>query len=353
MPYTPYQVSGPERVNPQSGANSGIWLLLQVLFWALGAFLFTCLWIFPNLGLLLFWNLLIPVAPLLLVVSTGLWRNVCPLATTVLFPRHFGLSAKKIIPVQWQGRLGLLAVVALYTIVPLRHAVFNTNAQATAILLMSCVITGFGMGLVFDWKSGWCSTLCPVSPVEKLYGENPWFTLPNAHCTSCVNCTVPCPDSTPNFHPGLSRKTPWHRLTGLLMIGGLPGFIWGWFQVPDHASIESLSAILSVYQYPLTGLLVSLAAYLLLKSITPVQWQRKLVGLFAASAVSCYYWYRIPALLGFGRFAKDGLLVDMRGIMSPHLVTGICIATTLFFFWWLAGREPNRRSWSIRPAFKY
>ncbi len=335
-----------------SGRNLVAWRSAQVLVWLIGAFIFTCLIFYPSLGLLLFWNLLIPVAPALLVLATGLWRNVCPLATTTLLPRHLGISSRKIMSVPWQGKLGLLAVIALFLVVPLRHAVFNTNAQATAILLFACVVIGFGMGLVFDWKSSWCSTLCPVSPVEKLYGENTLRSMPNAHCQECVNCSLPCPDSTPNFHPGLSRKTVYHRLTSLFLIGGLPGFIWGWFQVPDHHGIHDLRTLLSVYQYPFLGMLGSLLVYLLLKPITPAQWERKLVGVFAAAAVSCYYWYRIPALLGFGQFAGDGLLIDLHTRMSSQTVTGICIALALFFFWWLVWRSPNKQSWSIRPAFK-
>lgn len=335
-----------------SPAMARFWLSLQILFWALGAFLFFSLLYFPDLGLLLFWNVLIPVAPALLVVATGLWRNVCPLATTTLLPRHLGLSAKKIMPVEWQGKLSLLAVIALYLIVPLRHAIFNTNGQATAVLLFLCALTGISMGLVFDWKSGWCSTLCPVSPVEKLYGENTWMSMPNAHCKECVNCSIPCPDSTPNFHPALSKKTIYHRLSSLLLVGGLPGFIWGWFHVPDHEGIENLMVMLSVYEYPLIGTLVSLFLFLLIKPFTPAHWERKLVGTFAASAVSCYYWYRIPALFGFGRFAKDGLLIDLSTALHHQTITWICVGVTVFFFWWLVWRTPNKRSWSIRPAFK-
>lgn len=343
---------GPGSGKSLSAGKAMTWLILQGLFWVIGAFLFICLTFFPELGLLLFWNLLIPVAPLLLVVSTGLWRNVCPLATTVLLPRHLGLSSKKIMSVKWQGRLGLLAILALYLIVPLRHAIFNTSGHATAILLFTCVITGMGMGLVFDWKSGWCSTLCPVSPVEKLYGENTWMSMPNAHCKECVNCSIPCPDSTPNFHPALSKKTIYHRLSSLLLVGGLPGFIWGWFHVPDHEGIENLMVMLSVYEYPLIGTLVTLFLFLLIKPFTPAHWERKLVGTFAASAVSCYYWYRIPALFGFGRFAKDGLLIDLSTVLHHQTITWICVGVTVFLFWWLVWRRPNKRSWSIRPAFK-
>ena len=61
-----------------------IWRLLQVLVWIVGLVIFLALIFYPSIGLLLFWNILIPVAPALLVVATGVWRNICPLSTTNL-----------------------------------------------------------------------------------------------------------------------------------------------------------------------------------------------------------------------------------------------------------------------------
>jgi len=161
---------------------------------------------YPSVGLLLFWNILIPVAPLLFVLEAGLWRNICPLATTNLLPRHFGLSKRKKLSANQLGQFNLIAVLLLYLIVPLRHAVFNNNGIATGLLILSMVLAGSAMGLVYEWKSAWCSGLCPVHPVEKLYGSNTLFSLPNAHCYACQNCVVPCPDSTPNVHPVSSKK---------------------------------------------------------------------------------------------------------------------------------------------------
>jgi hypothetical protein len=69
-----------------------IWRVVQALVWLAGASILFCLLFFPALGIVLFWDILIPVAPLLLVVFTGVWRNVCPMATNALLPRHLGLS---------------------------------------------------------------------------------------------------------------------------------------------------------------------------------------------------------------------------------------------------------------------
>ena len=54
-----------------------IWRIVQTAVWLVGATILTCLLFFPKLGVLLFWNILIPVAPVLFVVAVGIWRNVC------------------------------------------------------------------------------------------------------------------------------------------------------------------------------------------------------------------------------------------------------------------------------------
>lgn len=327
------------------------WRTVQAIVWMLGVFLLGALLFSPALGLLLFWNILIPVAPFLFVVMTGVWRNVCPLATTVLLPRHLGLSERRILTAEQSGKLGFLAVIVLFVIVPLRHAVFNTNGSATAWLIIILACAGFLLGLFFEWKSAWCSGLCPVSPVEKLYGGNVVHTIPNAHCAQCMNCVVPCPDSTPNIHPLAAQKTTWHRMSGWLITGGLPGFIWGWFHVPDDLSIGDMNSLWAVYAAPLMGMLATLFLYVLLTALLPEKWERKLVACFAAAGVSCYYWFRIPALLGFGRFSNDGLLLDMSATIPAVAVTGFTILITLFFFYWLVFRPFNKHSWAVRPMY--
>lgn len=328
-----------------------IWRIAQTAVWLVGATILTCLLFFPTLGILLFWNILIPVAPALFVVAVGLWRNVCPLATTNLLPRKLGLSKRKKLSATQLGKLNLIAVIALYIIVPLRHAVFNNSGIATGLMIVSMAVVGISLGFFYDWKSAWCSGLCPVHPVEKLYGGNVLLSLPNANCDQCINCVIPCPDSTPNLHPKISAKTVYHKITGLLIIGGLPGFIWGWYHVPDEHTITSLSTFLSVYIIPLIGLAVTLVAYLILSNLIAAKHERKLISIFAASGVSCYYWYRLPALLGFGKFADDGLLISLRNILPAWSVFVMIICTTVFFFYWLVFRERNNRSWVIRPQF--
>ncbi len=177
------------------------------------------------------------------------------------------------------------------------------------------------------------------------------MSIPNAHCDKCMKCVALCPDSTPNVNPLISAKTGVQKTTALLIVGGLPGFIWGWFHVPDEAQLTSLSAFFSVYEMPLLGFTITLVIYAILSSIIQPKYERRLISFFAAAGVSCYYWFRIPALFGYGSFGKDGLLINLRNILPEWSFTGITIVTTLFFFYWLYFRKPNRKSWLVRPKF--
>lgn len=328
-----------------------IWRTVQTIMWLVGFFIVCCLLFFPQTGILIFWNILIPVAPALLVVFTGLWRNVCPLAITALLPRHTGISKRKKLSQLQLGKLNLAAVLLLYMIVPWRHALFNSNGPATGILIILMALTATVLGMIYEWKSAWCSGLCPVHPVEKLYGINTVMAIPNAHCANCMNCVVPCPDSTPNIHPQVSSKTIYHTLSGWLIAGGLPGFIWGWFHVPDDAAFTGWAHAVQVYQLPLLGMAVTLVLYTVLQELLPVKYHNIVIRCFAAAAVSCYYWFRLPALFGFGKFNNDGLLINLRQLLPAWSITVMTFAATAFFIYWIVLRKPNRQSWVIRPAF--
>ncbi|MBY0491968.1 MAG: hypothetical protein K2R93_19155 [Gemmatimonadaceae bacterium] len=326
------------------------WRVAQGAVWLVGLIIYLSLFVRPALGLALFWNVLIPVAPALLVVAVGVWRNVCPMASVTLLPRHLGVSQQRIMPPRVQARLQLVGVCALFLIVPLRHAIFNTDGPATGVLITALALTGIVMGARYEWKSAWCSTLCPVHPVERLYGNNVLAPMANAHCAACRNCVVPCPDSTPNMLPHRGSKFTPSQVAAVLVTGGLPGFVWGWFQVPDAHDLSSATRVLSVYAMPMLGLTLSVGVYLAL-----LQWRRldeTILGrVFATAAVSCYYAYRIPSLVGYGARATDGVLVDLHGVLPAWGVWAAVTGATAFFAYWILVRPPNAQSWVTRPAY--
>ena len=325
------------------------WKILQVLFWFMGIGLLAIMIFVPNLGVTLFWNILIPVAPALLVICTGVWRNICPLATTAMLPDRLGRSQKKKLTSSQQQTLQLLGLIALFLIIPARHVLFNTNGKATALIIISLSAIAFSAGLIFESKSAWCSGLCPIHPVEKLYGSQSAYTLPNVQCNSCLKCSIPCPDSTKNLSPA-ALKSAKTKLFENLLVGAFPGYVWGWFQVRDYDANFSLRYYDSVYAYPVLGGVITLTLYILLKN--QFRKNRKLIiNLFAAAAVSCYYWFRIPQLFGFSHVHTNGTLINLSAYLPSWSMSIVNVATTAFFVWWMVIANKKYRSWSVRPAY--
>ncbi len=327
-----------------------VWRILQTTLWLAGAAILFFLLFYPSIGIMLFWNILIPAAPALLVVAIGLWRNICPLSTTAMLPRKLNISKKKKLTATQTSKLNLIALAALYLIVPLRHAVLNTSGPATAVMLIAAVVVAVSAGFFYDWKTAWCSGLCPVHPVEKLYGARSLMSFPNAHCGLCVNCTTPCPDSSPDVHLTFSAKSVYQKVYGLLLVGGFPGFVWGWFHIADNRGVLGTGQLLNMYTVPLGCMLLTVFLYWSLTKILTLKNEKTLINIFAASAVSCYYWFRLPALFGLGKFTGDGMLIDLSGVIPAWWVQVIIVAITVFFFIWMVLPVRKPVSWLYRPG---
>lgn len=326
------------------------WPTAQGIIVAGAAVLWLCLLLKPAVGLAILWNVLIPVAPLLMVVAAGLWRNACPLATLALLPRRLGMSRARRLPAARQDRLQLAGVAALLLIVPLRHVLLDRHGPASALLLLGAALLAVALGACFDWKSAWCSGLCPVHPVEKLYGARVGASLKNAHCQHCAGCMRGCPDSLPARLGSTAADRPGGQpLASLIMVGGFPGFVVGWFLVPDYEAASGWRHLADAYLLPFAGLALSLALFLVLQRLVAPP-HRRLLGLaFAALAVAAYYWFRLPALLGFGLFPDDGVLVDLSATLPAWSPVVMHAATTGFFLWWFLLRPTPSRAWLTRP----
>jgi len=300
----------------------------------------------PELGLDLFWNLLIPAAPLILFLSIGTWRNICPLATLSLLPKHAGLS-RGFRPSRMQSEwLHFSAVAVLLAVIPLRHAVFDLNAAATLCLLAGIGTIAVAAGWFFEGKSGWCSGLCPLFPAEKLYATDRFAPPENAHCRVCSRCTSPCPDHAPDFALTAGGGSRISKITSFAMAAFFPGFIYGWFFVPDMHDAVDAASLFAVYTPGLFFGTLSALVYLFLRRWVP---RNVLTRLSAASTISVYYGFRLPALFGFGLTPDDGLLIDLTPLFPPtaiHLGTG---ALTLFVFYRAYRSLGRKQAWLRRP----
>jgi len=321
------------------------WARVQTAMVVLAVCLGVALLVWPRFGLHAFWNVLIPAAPALVVLAPGLWRNICPLGTTSQMPRR--LAGRRGVQInsrasQW---LGLGSVLVLLIVVPLRHVWFNTSGPATFTLLLIAAVVAVVASIRWSGKSGWCASLCPIHAVERLYGGSPAVTVTSGHCQTCVRCTTPCPDTAPGARPGMGSTTRVRTMTAMLMFGGFPGFVWGWFQVPDGTQV----AALQTWAWPFGGLLATLTLYLILRRSVSPRMGRRIDVAFACAAVSCYYWFRLPSLIGYGPFPGDGMLINLRHIIPVGFVPLVQLGPTIFFVWWMVIRRQAPKPWMFRP----
>lgn len=243
-----------------------------------------------DLALSILWNVLIPLVPASLLVSPAIWRNVCPLATLNLLSNR--ASVNRVLPVEWLPRAGLVGIVLLVLMVPARRFVFNTDGLVLAITVALVAVLAMGLGTLFQVKAGFCNAICPVLPVERLYGQHPLLDVGNPRCVPCTHCTVKgCIDLTPRKSIaqtlGAARRSHEWLTTGYgVFAAAFPGFVVGYYTTQDVAfsmagSIYLHVALWSFGSYLVTALIVR--ALNMTASLAMV--------LLAGAAAGLYYWY--------------------------------------------------------------
>jgi len=332
--YSPKLPANSRTVSPKARR---IWGALQAALLSVGVALVGLLLFWPAAGIALLWNLLIPVAPALVTIAPGLWRNICPMATFHMLPQKLGIAQNIRMPEWGAAALGMTSIILLFVIVPMRRIGLNVDGTLAAIMLLSAAVVAGVMGALFEMRSGWCTSLCPVHPVERLYGTKPAITFKNARCDLCEACSNPCPDSTPEMTPTLTGATKVQQFLGNFLVGSFPGFVWGWSQVPDYLPDQVGSQqLLTAYVWPLGACIVTYVLFKIGERIFRHKHNVRAIlhRAFAAAAISTYYWYRLPG--------PASLLPDWFPLAS-HMVT------TPFFFWFLVLRAPGV-SWLKRPV---
>lgn len=329
-----------------NSATRIVWRGLQLAVFGVGVLIVAMLLFRPALGLYLLWDVLIPVAPLLLVLAPGVWRNVCPLGSVSLLPAHMGWSRGRPISRAWQERLLLGAIVLLLVIVPLRHVVLDVYGVVTGIVLVTVAAAALALGFLFDWKSAWCSGLCPVYPVELLYGSRPLVSVPNAHCTVCTDCVSPCRDSGRGIVAADTARSG-NKLLVYLFCGGFPGFVWGWYLVTPNASAPLATQLGKAFLLPLAGFTATALVFLGFYLAAPRR-RRAVALFFAALAVVIYYWFKLPVMLGLQGNGAHALL-NLKPLLAAWWIWPLRIGTSALLFALLLARKP-RAGWSGRVA---
>ena len=205
------------------------------------AYLALCVALFvrPAGGLFVFFKVIVPLLPILFFTAPGLWRNICPLAASNQAPRVLGFT-RAFTPPDWLRRYGVvISIVLFFGITSARIALFNTSGPATGVLLSLTILNAFVAGIAFKGKSGWCSSICPLLPLQRVYGQTPFAKIPNSHCQPCVGCTKNCYDFRPSvaYQADLHEPDPAWTSPRKLFVSALPGFVLGFFTLVNHAGI--------------------------------------------------------------------------------------------------------------------
>src|SRR5580692_6677057 len=247
------------------------------------------LFVSPAGALFAFFKIVVPLLPILFFTAPGLWRNICPLAASNQAPRVLNFT-RAFTPPEWLRRYGVvISVLLFFGITGARLALFNASGPATGVLLSITIINASVAGLVFKGKSGWCSSICPLLPLQRVYGQTPFVKVPNSHCQPCVGCTKNCYDFRPSvaYQADLHEPDPAWTSPRKLFASALPGFVLGFFLLVSHAGLALPEVYLRLALFFLgsVGLFYAVQAFLPRLSTT-VQ-----IALWGATAISIFYWF--------------------------------------------------------------
>jgi nitrite reductase (NADH) large subunit len=270
----------------------GAWQAIRVVTLLGAVALAMALIVVPDDGLFVLWRLIIPVLPLLWLVAPGLWRNVCPLSASNQTPRVLGLSKALPAPA-WLKEYGFVIAAAMFVLfITLRKVGLDDSGPASALLLLGALVGGFAGGVMLKGKSGWCSSICPLLPIQRLYGQTPFKLVANSHCTPCVGCTKSCYDFNPKvaFLADLTDPDPYWGGYRKLFAAAFPGVVLAFFTLPEARSAAEIGGLYGQFALYLAG---SIAAFFALDALLKVS-SHTITTVFAATGFALFYWYGGP-----------------------------------------------------------
>jgi nitrite reductase (NADH) large subunit len=278
----------------------------------------------PHESLHVLWNMVIPLLPAVFLVNPLLWRNVCPLATLNEVGgrrRESPAVGPRMLAAGWA-----VGVVLLLVLVPARHVLFNEHGSVLAATIGGVAALALAGGFVASRRAGFCNTICPVLPVEKLYGQSPLLTLGSSRCAACNRCTpTACPDLAGRRSLAQSvsgtRGASWLVSPVGILVALFPGFIYGYFTTADGPLATAGATFGTIALW--SG--VSLVGTVLLVVLTRLRTALALLLLGGAS-VGMYYWFAAPRLAeayGASAAVGTGLRVLLLGLVVVWLVRAL------------------------------
>ncbi|MFE3755429.1 FAD-dependent oxidoreductase [Nocardia tengchongensis] len=278
----------------------------------------------PAGGLFVFFKIVVPLLPGLFLIAPGLWRNTCPLAATNQLPRLLRFTRAATVPAWLQQRGYLIAVALFFGIAGSRVAGLDRSGTATGIVLSAVLLAAFTGGIAFKGKSGWCSSICPLFPLQRVYGQTPFVTIANNHCQPCVGCAKNCFDFKPRaaYQADMADPDPGWSAPRKLFAAALPGFVLGFMVLAGYPGVAVPQRYLALG----AAVLVAVGGYFAVEALTGVS-AAVLSAVYAAVALNGFYWFAGPVLLGaFTTVTGVGGVVWLRWPISLFVLG----ATVLF-----------------------
>jgi hypothetical protein len=296
--------------------------------------LIVALFMAPTSTLNVFWNVVIPLLPASFLISPIIWRGVCPLAT--LNSMSNGWVARRTLRGKWLSVAGGVGVVLLAVLVPARHFIFNTDGTLLAVAVLVLAVLALALGAVYDVRAGFCNAICPVLPVERLYGQSPLVRIPNPRCAACTVCVgAGCVDLSPtkaiNQVVGPPRRSAaWLRTHYGVFAAAFPGFIVGYFLTPNGGIALAPTIYLQVALWAAGSYVTTSILVWLMKPRF-----RSAMVMLGGVAAGLYYWFGSPGVAA----ALGGAEVWTTALRSAML------ALVALWFW-----RAMRDSAPARPA---
>ncbi|MGK2866153.1 MAG: hypothetical protein ACSLFA_05845 [Mycobacterium sp.] len=115
----------------------------------------------PAEGLFVFFQLIVPLFPVLVFVAPGLWRNICPLAAANQIPRLVGFGRDRTVPAWLRSRSYPIAAMLFFGLVAARSSGLDNNGAAMGVVLGAIVAVAFAGGVVFKGKAAGAAASAP------------------------------------------------------------------------------------------------------------------------------------------------------------------------------------------------
>lgn len=318
-----------------------VWPIARVV--SLGSFVALTIVMFlrPAGGLFVLFGVIVPLLPATFLLAPGLWRNVCPLAASNQIPRVVGFSRAGDPPNLLYGRGYLVGVTLFFGIAGSRLAGLDRNGAAMGTVLAVVVVLAFVGGVLYKGKSGWCSSICPLFPLQRAYGQTPFVTVPNRHCPTCVGCAKNCYDFRPAaaYQADLADPDRSWSAPRKLFAAALPGFVLGFF----HLAGDQGPSLPQRYALLLLFILVTVGSFFALEALTPLSPAMLTAG-YVAIALNSFYWFAGPVL------ARS--LAEIAGVTVSWLrwsISAGLLAATLI---WLARTRVRELQFAVASGVR-